>query len=172
MLSWAKNSAAYRLSRSMMSERQLAEAIRRKAKQKFTDIVPEQIETLVAAALRFGRDNKALDDRAYAEISTRSAMNGGRSRRAIAQRLSRKGIDRDTALEAIKSTDEVFAAMVYARRRRLGPFRREDKDESLVAKEMAALARQGFSYDVCRKVLGLPIEEAEAMLMAGPEVNE
>lgn len=156
----------------MMTERQLADAIRRKAVEKFPEITQAQIAALADAALRFGHDNRALDDRAYAEISTRSAMRGGKSRRAIAQRLSRKGIDRDMALEAVKSTDDVFAALVYARRRRLGPFRREDKDESQLAKEMAALARQGFGYETGRKVLALPIEEAEAMLMAGPDVDD
>lgn len=38
MLSWARNSTIYRLERRMMTEKQLSDAIAKKAKQKFEDI--------------------------------------------------------------------------------------------------------------------------------------
>ncbi|MGO6907795.1 recombination regulator RecX, partial [Rhizobium ruizarguesonis] len=38
MLSWARNSTVYRLERRMMTEKQLFDAITRKAKEKFEDI--------------------------------------------------------------------------------------------------------------------------------------
>ncbi|MGH6808686.1 MAG: hypothetical protein ACREEJ_17875, partial [Ensifer adhaerens] len=43
MLSWARNSAVYRLERQMMTEKQLFDAITRKARQKFEDISQEQL---------------------------------------------------------------------------------------------------------------------------------
>jgi regulatory protein len=168
MLSWARNSAAYRLSKAMMSEKQLRDAIRRKALQKFEDITGTQVDALADAAARFGYEQKALDDHAFAEASVRSGSRGGKSRRAIALKLSSKGIDAELAHEAIAAADDFHAALVYARRRGLGPFRRRDKDGNIFAKEIASLARNGFGYDIGRRVLSLSREEAEDLLLAGP----
>ena len=43
MLTWAKNSTIYRLERQMLTEKQLSDAIRRKAKEKFEGITEAQI---------------------------------------------------------------------------------------------------------------------------------
>ena len=86
MLAWAKNSAAYRLAKRMMTERELSDAIKRKARSKFDEISEAQVNALAEAALVFGRNMKALDDQNYAEIRANSAARSGRSKRAIAAR--------------------------------------------------------------------------------------
>ena len=172
MFAWARNSAAYRLSRAMMTERQLRDAISRKARQKFEGIGDAQVLALADAAIRFAYDNKALDDRAYAEFSTRAATRSGKSRRTIAQKLSIKGVDRDMALDAVKGADDLFAAVVPARKRRLGPFRREKLEEGQLAKEMASFARSGFGYEIGRRILAMTAEDAEEILALGPREIE
>jgi regulatory protein len=168
MFAWARNSAVYRLSKAMMTERQLRDAIGRKARQKFEQIGDMQVSALADAAVRFAYDNLALDDQTYAEVSTRSATRSGKSSRAIARKLSIKGIDRDMAAEAIKAADDFFAAVVHARKRRLGPFRREPLEEGRLAKEMASFARGGFNYETGRRILAMTTRDAEDVLALGP----
>lgn len=167
MLSWARNSTVYRIERRMHTERQLFDAIARKAREKFEDITDTQVKALADFAVKFAYDNRALDDKAYAEISSRSGMRSGRSKRAVAQRLTRKGIARDTAAEAVEQMDDLFAAVVLARKRAFGPFRKAEPDDRRKAKELAAFARAGFSFDIARKALAMPLDEAEDVLDAG-----
>lgn len=46
MLSWARNSALYRLEQPMMTEKQLCDTIMRKAREKFETISRAQIKAL------------------------------------------------------------------------------------------------------------------------------
>lgn len=170
MLAWARNSAAYRLSRRMMTEKQLADAITRKAKQKFEAITQAQVAALVKSAIDFGQHIGALDDTAYAEIRTRSAQRAGKSRKAIRQTLVMKGVASDVAEEAVSEADDLYAAVAYIRRRSFGPFRRTEPDEKQKVRELASLARQGFSLDLGQRVLNLDREEAEELLLEGPRV--
>ena len=116
-------------------------------------LVDELVERYVAAGL--------LDDRAYATARALQLFRRGCSARLIRARLIEKGIaEADIAAALDRLSDEAAepdytAAVAYARRRRLGPFgdpaRRADRRE----KDLAALARAGFSYDVARRVLEL-----------------
>ena len=164
MFAWAKNSAAYRLSRRMMTERELADAVSRKARQKFEAITEDQVRALAEAAVAFGRTVNALDDIAYAEIRTRSSARAGKSRKAIARTLVQKGIDREIATEAVQETDDLKAAVIYARRRAFGPFRRVEIDERQKAKELSAFARQGFSFDIGARLVRMELDEADQIL--------
>lgn len=168
MLLWAKNSASYRLSRRMMTERELATAISRKAKQKFEGISEAQVAAVADAALAFGRRVGALDDKSYAEVKVRSLGRAGRSKRVIARKLQEKGIDRPTADEALEDADDPTAAIAFARKRGFGPYRRAPLDEKRLAREMSAFARNGFSFDLARRVLEMTADEAEAVVATQP----
>jgi len=167
MLAWVKNSAAYRLAKRMMTERELADAIRRKARSKFEDITESQLNALAEAALAFGRSMKALDDQNYAEIRANSAARSGRSKRAIARKLTEKGVDRSIVASVLLDADDLRAGVVYARKKAFGPFRRPDveADEARWTKEISSFARQGFSFELAKRVLGLDRTEAEDMLL-------
>ena len=166
MFSWARNSTIYRLERRMHTEKQLHDAITRKAREKFEDISDAQVQALAAAAVKFAYDNRALDDKTFAEVSSRSGMRSGRSRRAVAQKLAQKGIAKETAAEAVAEIDDLFAALVLARKRAFGPFRKVEFDEKRKAKELSAFARAGFSFDIGKRVLAMPLEDAEETLDA------
>ena len=113
------------------------------------------VEDIVA---RF-RASGLLDDRLYAEGRARSLHRRGISARAIGVRLRAKGVgadDIDAALAAL--TDEapepdLAAAIAYARRRRIGPYRTRGDRAELRERDLAALARQGFAYDTARRVI-------------------
>lgn len=167
MLSWARNSTIYRLERRMMTEKQLFDAITRKAKEKFEDISAAQLKAVADFAVKFASDNKVLDDSAYAEISTRSAVRGGKSKRAIAQKLAAKGVSSEKVEAALEEVDDLYAAAIFARKRAFGPFRRVELDEKRKAKELSAFARNGFSFDIGRKVFEMSFEDAEEIILAG-----
>jgi regulatory protein len=164
MLSWARNSTIYRLQRRMMTEKELSDAISRKAREKFEGISEAQVRMLAETAVRFAYDQKAIDDTAYAEISTRSGMRGGKSRRLIARKLSQKGVAAETIEAAVEDADDLFSAVVFARKRGFGPFRRMELDEKRKAKELAAFARNGFSFEVGRRVFEMNADAADDIL--------
>lgn len=168
MLSWARNSAAYRLAKRMMTERELSDAIMRKAKQKFEGISEAQLRALGAFAVGFGRDLKVLDDRAYAEIRSSSAARSGKSKRAIARKLGEKGVDREIVATVLEEADDLRAAVVLARKRAFGPFRKSEADEKQRAKEFSSFARNGFGFELGRRVMQMELEEAEEILYTNP----
>jgi regulatory protein len=113
----------------------------------------EWIEAVVAKLQRAG----LLDDRAYAEGRVVSLRRQGESARGIAMKLSAKGVSRETVEVALDldepENDDVAAAVAYARRRRLGPWRKPDEREERRDRDMAALARKGYALDLCRRVI-------------------
>jgi len=107
-----------------------------------------------------------VDDAAYAAGRARSLTRAGRSRRAIGAHLSQKGVPQEVAQAAMPEPEaELAAALAYARRRRLGPFRRELPEGTELAevrrKEIGALARAGFPQPVAQQALRMDRDEAE-----------
>ena len=99
-----------------------------------------------------------LNDRAYAEMRVDGLHRRGLSVRAIRHRLMLKGVledDINIALEALAAETphpDRHAAIAYARRRCMGPWRLNDR-ESHRERDLAALGRQGFSFDIARWVV-------------------
>ncbi len=110
----------------------------------------------------------AVDDAAFAEGRVRSLARAGRSRRAIAAHLAARGVETDLARASLPDDPDhdLAAALMLARRRRLGPFRAAQAvDPALRGRELAALARAGFAEALARRVLGMQRPEAEALLL-------
>lgn len=88
--------------------------------------------------------------------------------------LNAKGLAQDEIENALSYVDkesgaenaEAKAAQAFARRRRLGPFRKEDKagDAEYLRrkkqKELATMARAGFSLGVALKILEMDFSES------------
>ena len=112
------------------------------------------VDALVSRYLKSG----LLDDRAYAQGRTASLHRRGLSRRGIASRLAAKGVASEVIDEVLlqlhNAYDEVDfdAACNYARRRRLGPWRSKERAERR-RRDLAALIRQGFSYELVVRVI-------------------
>lgn len=128
------------------------------------------IDALIAKLDRL----KLLDDALYAESKARSLHRKGQPRAAIAQVLAAKRLDADhtaaalAALAAEVGGDrqaDLRAAIAYAKRRRLGPFRTEGERAARREKDLAALARRGFSRDIASRVLTADSAEALTALL-------
>lgn len=113
----------------------------------------------VDALIRRYVDAKLVDDRAYAQALSSSLRRRGASSRKIKLKLRQKGVDADTADAALDETGgaggeaDLSAAIALARKRRLGPFGKTAGRKERRMREMAALARAGFGYDIVRKVI-------------------
>jgi regulatory protein len=137
---------------------------------------PEVIRAQAAAAKRAAAEvvvrlaeAGAVNDAAFAASRARSLTRAGRSRRAIAAHLDGKGVAAALAREALPddAETELAAALVLARRRRIGPFRiGEPLDEAGRRRALAAFARAGFSQAVALRALAMEPEEAEALVIA------
>jgi regulatory protein len=110
----------------------------------------------------------AVDDAAFAESRVRNLVRAGRSRRAIAAHLAAKGVGTETQRRILPhdtAGDELAAALVLARRRRIGPFRAGDPpDAAGRRRELAIFARAGFPQSVAARALETEAEEAEALV--------
>jgi regulatory protein len=116
----------------------------------------EMIDEVVARSLRSG----LIDDTRYAEARVATLRRRGGSARAIQAKLSAKGVDRSTISAALEGEDgdEERAARAFARRRKLGPFRPGER-APYRDKDLAAMARAGFRFDVARRVIEGEMEE-------------
>ena len=121
--------------------------------------VPDVVARLIAAG--------AVNDAAYAESRAHSLVRAGRSRRAVALHLAAKGVDPSVAQRALPSDEatELAAALVLARKRRIGPFRLGGApDQAGRMRELGMLARAGFPQAVARQALAMEADQAEALV--------
>ncbi|MFK7992005.1 MAG: regulatory protein RecX [Sandaracinaceae bacterium] len=150
--------ALWYLERYGGSEAQLRRVLRKRVWRSVQelDTDPEEgaaaVEAVVAKLIRQGW----LDDRKYAESRVRVLRKRGKSARAIRSALRQRGVD-SAIIDALlaEGTDDLAAAREVVRRRRLGPFRDDEKRELMRQKDLAKLARAGFSYDIARRALEL-----------------
>jgi regulatory protein len=112
-----------------------------------------------------------IDDAAFAERRAAAALRTGRSPAAARAALRAKGVAAgvaDAATEA--SADAVFAAaLILARKRRLGPFAPpggDPDDPASIRRRLGTFARAGFSSATAREVLATDRATAEALIDA------
>jgi regulatory protein len=122
----------------------------------------EAVRTVVAQLAAAG----AVDDAAFAAGRAGTLVRAGRSRRAIAAHLAARGVAGEDARAVLPDNPEaeLAAALVLARRRRIGPFRTADRAED-PKRELGMLARAGFSHDTAARALGMDAEVAEALVL-------
>lgn len=136
--------------------RVLMRRVKRSAEAHGTD--PADGAALIEALVARYRQSGLLDDSAYARMRAESLHRRGASARLTRVKLAAKGVaaeDIGQALDALEQTapePDLTAACNYARRRRLGPWRANKRAEHR-DRDLAALGRQGFAYDVARQVV-------------------
>jgi regulatory protein len=127
---------------------------------------------LVDGLVRRFRAAGLVDDAAYAAGRARSRLRRGQSLRTIRAGLAAKGVgadDTEAALDALTAEagdPDLAAAVAFARRRRIGPFRRAPGEaDGAHEKALGAFARAGFSRPVAEAVLACAEpDEAEALV--------
>lgn len=126
----------------------------------------EEVERLAEAGI--------VDDSAFAAARARRLAQSGNSRRGIVAHLVRHGVGRTELADAVPDdpAGELTAALRFARKRRIGPFRAgAPPDAGARRKELAGLARAGFPAAIARAALAMGREEAEERLLTARREN-
>lgn len=119
-----------------------------------------QARSSIEALLGRLQESGILDDERYARMYAESLRRRGGSLPKLRQKLRARGLSDEhleLALSEMSKDDELSdesSAATYARKRRLRE-RYDLGDPKQREKALAALARQGFSFDVAKRVLGL-----------------
>lgn len=165
--------ALHYLERYASSSANLRKVLMRRVERSVRDYGTDRDEgeKLVENLVTRFQDAGLLDDRAYAENRAASLLRRGTSLKAVRMKLAAKGVPAvliDEVLEAAREESDGdadwLAAIAYVRRRRIGPYRVKAREENR-DRDMAALARQGFSFEVARKILDTDsADELEAFI--------
>lgn len=150
---YLRNSALYYLQRHPTSvahfltvmDRKMARSLKSHPGQDVESFRRYLREKLVPDFIRAG----FLNDEMYAKALTGSLQRRGLPKRSIAMKLKMKGLEAPAPSE--DDPTDLESAIIFARKKRLGPYATKDRDPQ---KDLAALARAGFSYDVCKRVIG------------------
>ena len=140
-----KNIALYYLERYEASTQKLREVLKRRlAKARLEQPVPPEattwIEEVIDEMVRLGYVN----DKRFAENTVRRLSGAGKSRSFIRTKLKLAGIEEEEVMEALSDTDELASARLLVQKKHLGhDFKRD----------LARLARAGFSYEIAREAL-------------------
>ncbi|MCR9256945.1 MAG: recombination regulator RecX [Alphaproteobacteria bacterium] len=158
-----KRAALAYLERYAASSEMLTRVLMRRierAERRGAKVDREAAEETVRQVVERFREAGLIDDKAFAEAKADSLRRRGESARAIRLKLGQKGLGRDLVDEALESADrdagadaEREAAFAYARRRRIGPYRPAAARADNRDRDLAALARRGFGYDIAKTVI-------------------
>ncbi|MGH7080016.1 MAG: regulatory protein RecX [Acetobacteraceae bacterium] len=110
-----------------------------------------------------------VDDASFATARARRLARSGTSRRGIAAHLMRHGLQAKDLGEILREVPgaELAAALVFARKRHLGPFGADGGgDAAGRQRELAQFARAGYPAAIARAALNMPRTEAEDRLAA------
>jgi regulatory protein len=175
------------LSRYASTAENLRQFLRRRVRRRFAvENVRDReaaaaAEPLIEALVNRCRETGLVNDEAYAASRARRGVAQGRSLRRIAAGLATKGVGAAEAAAAIAALREegadpdLAAAIAFARRRRLGPFRRDPRSRDEAGPdgtnrrqvELAAFARAGFPRRAAESILACRDDAAVAALLGG-----
>lgn len=123
-------------------------------------LVEKEIERCIELAL--------LNDEIFTKLWIEQLHRRGDSLFSIQSKLQKKGVPRDVINSQIAQFDQdssgnvgFLSAISYARRRGLGPFRRDwSTRETHKKKDISAMIRAGHSYDYVKEIVSSTDTEA------------
>jgi len=128
-----------------------------KSKKEVSMVIDEIVQNL--------EKNKFINDELYSDSKARMYLRRGYSLNKINQSLKNKGIDDQYIKKSINKIKEdkiepdFVSALKLCKRRRIGALRPGSNRELFYKKDMGILARNGFSFELSKKVLDLPLDE-------------
>lgn len=155
---WLKRSAFHYLGQRSSSTENLRRILTKRVRRRLDEEDFEGIHEVIERVVAFCVNNGLVNDGAYAEMKVASGARSGVSRRKLSAKLASKGISRDIISNAVSEVDDEASAILFAKRRKLGPWKTEQSTRD-VQKDIAALARAGFPVSVAIKIANLNLEE-------------
>ena len=123
-------------------------------KLKITDLERTNLLQILDKIILKLEEKNFINDKRYSLIKFSSLSRAGKSKNFIFNYLLKKGINKTDIQDVTKeiyennSEWEINSAKTFAIKKRL--FESKDTYE----KKLAKMARAGFSYDICKKILG------------------
>ncbi|MEE2745423.1 MAG: RecX family transcriptional regulator [Pseudomonadota bacterium] len=156
-----ERAALYHLKRYSSSSENLRRVLIRRVLREFSQLdanmsiykewVNEIVEKLISIGL--------LNDERYAEMKCLSLHKSGKSQYQIRNKLLEYGLSVAVVEHSLKMLNnyqvdcELIAAVITARRKKLGPYRTADKKNLAKNHDMAKFARAGFSYGIATRIM-------------------
>ncbi len=158
--------ALYYLDRYASSASNLRRVLERKVMRAAAshDRDPAEFQTMIDSVMAKCQRSGVVDDMQYAETKIAGQRRRGRSRRQIEAKLRSKGIAADVLDKAFESDtkDDQTAAVILARRKRIGPWRTRGDRDAFRDKDMAALCRAGYGFDIARRIVDGDADELQS----------
>ena len=143
------------LSKYDSSKNNLISVLKRKIlRLKITNLEKSKLIDLIESIIIKLEKNKFIDDDRYSSTKILSLSNSGKSKNFIFNYLIKKGVNKSQIQNNLnlvqKDNDnwELNSAKIFAKKKKL-----LEKNQSY-EKNLAKMARAGFSYDICKKILG------------------
>lgn len=178
--SYLHNSGLYYLQRFSASKNHFRSVMMRKIyksclhhEDQDKDKCAEMLDNLIEQFIK----SELLDDETYTKSLINTLRRKGLSKRAIITKAQTKGVAPEQATRILEEHDlthhetqreaDIKAAILLARKKRLGPFHRPTKelDEEAQAKlktrQLSAMARAGYSFEISKHIFDMSIEDAE-----------
>ncbi len=137
------------------TRRKLGDYLRRKVRERgWEQDNPPDFETIVSRLA----DLRYVDDEVYGRAKAGALKRRGMGEMRVRQALLVAGLDRETTDQLSSSTDEeAFAsALIFARRRKIGPYCAGEADAKLRSKWIAAMLRAGHQMDIVKSIMAMP----------------
>ena len=133
-----------------------------KSKREVSELIDEILSNL--------EKNRLINDELYSDSKARMFLRRGYSINKINQSLRNKGIGNEhikSSIDKIKEDKiepDFVSALRLCKRRRIGALRPGANRELFYKKDMGILARNGFSFELSKRILGLPLEEFNKLI--------
>ena len=142
------------LSKYDSSKSNLVGVLKRKIlRLKITNFEKRKLMEIIRSIILKLEKNKFIDDDRYSSTKILSLSNSGRSKNFIFNYLMKKGVNKSQIqnnLNLMKQDNENWeleSARIFVKKKKL-----LEKNESY-EKKLAKMARAGYSYDICKKIL-------------------
>ena len=105
-----------------------------------------------------------INDKKFSENKVSIYLERGYSKKKIIFNLRGKGISDENikhgikSLETIYSNSELTSAIIFAKKKKIINFKKEQDQFKEKQKKLLKMAQAGFSYDICKKILDLKDE--------------
>ncbi|MFL2659421.1 MAG: regulatory protein RecX [Alphaproteobacteria bacterium] len=127
----------------------------KKSMQHNTEQNIEQINEWVNEVVKKCKNYNYINDLNFAMTKARLFYNKGNSFKMIVAKLAQKGICEEyikIALDELGINSDLSSAIYYAKKRKLGVYSLKF-DGNVDKKDLAKMARRGFSYDISKQAL-------------------
>ena len=130
-----------------------------------SDIRRKDVNSLIDIVLSDLEKNKFINDKFYSDSKAKNMIQRGNSINKIRNYLIGKGINdefiKDTVntIKENNSDQDFFSAIKICKKKRIGPARTEDNRTLFYKKDISLLARNGFDFEISKKVMDIEKDE-------------